>query len=481
MFDGITRKITGVFDKISGGRRLSESVLQTVLRELKVALLESDVPVGSVDNIIAVIGEKFIGEKVTRSVSAKEEIIKITHDTLLNILTDKDDKDPFGKAPSISMLIGLQGTGKTTTTVKLANLLNKKGSKVLVVSTDIYRPQAKEQLSIMSDKNNVDSVRPIKDEAINKTLERALAKFKEEKFDHLLIDTAGRLSLDPKMMQELKDIYETIKPNNVILTLNAMSGKKTIQDALTFHDNTTITHAILSSVDADSNGGIALALRHIVRVPLIYVGTGEDIEDIDKFHPERFVKQILGHGDVVSLVEKIQDKVDIEDTESFIKKMTSGGEFSLDDMLSQIRQIKKMGSITKIASFIPGLSKFTKQLEGSGDAISKQENLILSMTKNERRNPQIIFISRKERIAKGAGRSVSDVEQLLKAHKNMANMFKNMPANNGDPSDMLKGLQGQMPQGIDMSKMESMVADMQQNPSKFNDLMSKFSSGKKDS
>lgn len=430
MLDNITNNIGKVFDKISGKKFINEDDLNQTLREIRIALLEADVSLEVAKKFIANVKEEALGQKVIKSVSAGEMIIKIVNDCLVELLgSDKQEINFEAKPPIIIMMVGLQGAGKTTTAAKLAyRFKHKNKKKALLASLDSYRPAAKEQLEILAQKTETNSLEIIKDETPLQTTKRALKHAKEFGYDAVILDSAGRTAINEEMMTELDEIKEISQPNEILLVVDAMIGQDSINVAKNFHQRLDLTGVILTRLDGDSRGGSALTMKEITGCAIKFIGVGENFKDLEEFDPKRIASRIVGMGDVVSLVEKAQEVFDEKEVEKATKKMQKG-QFDLEDLLSQIRNMKKMGGMGSILKMLPGASKLTQAMNQMGDVqneVKKQEALILSMTKKERQKPEILNSSRKRRIAAGAGSTIQEVNRLLKKYKQMSKMMKKM-------------------------------------------------------
>lgn len=427
MFETLTDKLGAVFAKITSRGVLSEADIDSAMREIRIALLEADVSLAVVKDFIAHVKEQAIGEKVVRSVQPGQMVVKIVHDELVKLLGDDNcSLNLNAPAPVVMMMVGLQGSGKTTTSAKIASKL-KKNKRVLMASLDIYRPAAQEQLKQLGDQIGVDTL-PIKEgQQPLEIAKRALDAAKTGVYDVLILDTAGRLQIDESLMEELIQIKKISNPTEILLVADALIGQEACNVATVFNKKLGITGLVLTRADGTSRAGAALSMKMVTGVPIKYLSIGEKIDEIEAFHADRIAGRILGQGDVVSLVEKAIETVDHEQAQKEMLAMMKG-KFDLDDLLSQMRQMKKLGSMGAIASMIPGLSKFKSQIEQiNGDEIlKKQEAIILSMTKKERQNPDIIKASRKKRIASGSGTEVSEVNKLLKSYEQMASMVKQM-------------------------------------------------------
>ncbi|MBE6447924.1 MAG: signal recognition particle protein [Alphaproteobacteria bacterium] len=437
MFNTLTDKLTAVFNKITSRGVLSEEDINNTMREIRIALLEADVSLPVVKDFIAKVKEQALGERVVRSIQPGQMVIKIVHDELVKLLGEGESRLNLNAVPPVCVLmLGLQGSGKTTTSAKIAKRLAKGGKKVLLVSLDIYRPAAQlqlEQLAAQIDGHSLPIVSGEKPAAITK---RALEYAKKGGFDVVILDSAGRLHIDNQLMEEVVEVKKISNPAEVLLVADAMIGQDACNVAKEFQDKVGISGLVLTRIDGSSRAGAALSMKMVSGVPIKYLGTGEKLDEIEEFHADRLAGRILGQGDVVSLVEKAIENIDKEETQKLAEQMMKG-RFDLNMMLSQLRQVQKLGSLGGIIGMIPGLSKFKNQIEASGvgdNLIKKQEAIILSMTKEERRNPDIIKASRKKRIAAGSGVEVHEVNKLLKSYEQMSLMMKRMGRMGGIPS-----------------------------------------------
>ena len=438
MFESFSHKITKVFDSISGKKFISEDDLNAAMREIRIALLEADVALPTVKTFIEDVKKEALGQQVVKSVSPAQMIVKIVHDELVKLLGGtKAEIDFAHKPPLVILMAGLQAAGKTTSAAKLAaRLKNKNHKKVLLASLDIYRPAAATQLKILADKINVTCDDFDEKLSVLQLAKKALQKAKDMAFDILILDSAGRTAIDEKMMQELIDVNKEIKPQETLLTVDAMIGQDAANIAKTFGEKLPLTGVILTRLDGDARGGAALTMKAITGCAIKFIGVGEKIDEFDEFNPERIASRIIGMGDVVSLVEKAQEVFDKNEMEKAAKKMQKG-EFDFNDLLSQIRGMKKMGGLGNIINLLPGARKIKEQLSkvsGLEAEIKMQEAIILSMTKKERIKPDILNSSRKHRIAKGAGTNIQEVNRLMKKYKMMQKMMKKM--GKIDPSKM---------------------------------------------
>lgn len=448
MFEALTDKLGAVFSKITSRGVLSEADIDSAMREIRVALLEADVSLPVVKDFIAHVKEQALGEKVVRSIQPGQMVVKIVHDELVKLLGDEQTELNFNApAPVVFLMVGLQGSGKTTTTAKIANKL-KKNKKVLLASLDVYRPAAQEQLTQLGNQVGVDSLEIVKEQKPLEITKRALEKATLGGYDVLILDTAGRLQIDDVLMEEVKEVKKLANPVETLLVCDALIGQEACNVAKAFNEKLGVTGLVLTRVDGSSRAGAALSMKMVTGVPIKYLGTGEKTDEIEPFYADRIAGRILGRGDVVSLVEKAMETIDREQAEKEAAAMMKG-KFDLNDLLSQMRQMKKLGSMGSILSMLPGIAKYKAQLEQiNGDEIlKKQEAIILSMTKLERSNPDVIKASRKKRIAAGSGVEVSEVNKLLKSYEQMASMVKQMGKFGGVKgfAQMLKRGQGGFP------------------------------------
>ena len=429
MFEALSDKLAGVFNKITSRGVLSEDDINTTMREIRIALLEADVSLPVVKDFIAQVKEQALGEKVVRSIQPGQMVVKIVHDELLKLLdAGNAGLNLNAPAPVNILMVGLQGSGKTTTAAKLAKrLADKQKKKVLLVSLDIYRPAAQEQLAQLASQIGGASLPVVKGEKPAATTKRAQEFARKGGFDVIILDSAGRLHIDRELMDEVKEVKQIANPTEVLLVADAMIGQDACTVAKEFNEQVGVTGLVLTRIDGSSRAGAALSMKMTAGVPIKFLGTGEKLDEIEEFHADRLAGRILGQGDVVSLVERAMDNVNKEDAEKLAQKMMKGS-FNLEDMLAQLRQIQKIGSLGGIMGMLPGLSKFSSQIEAAGGdkLIKKQEAIILSMTAKERRSPDIIKASRKKRIAAGAGVEVHEVNKLLKSYEQMSAMMKQM-------------------------------------------------------
>ena len=433
MFESLTDKLSGVFARITSRGVLNDKDIDEAMREIRVALLEADVALPVVKDFVARVKEEARGEKLVRSIQPGQLVVKIVHDELVKLLGAEDgDLNLNVVPPAVILMAGLQGSGKTTSSAKLAKMLGK-NRKVLLASLDVYRPAAQEQLEQLARQIGGHSLPIVNGEKPLAITGRALDVAKKGGFDVLILDSAGRLHIDDALMEELRAVKKLASPAETLLVADAMMGQDACNVAREFNEKLGVTGIVLTRIDGSSRAGAALSMRMIAGVPVKYLGTGEKTDEMEEFHADRIAGRILGQGDVVSLVERAIEKVDREEADKMAARMMKG-KFDLEDLLSQLRQIQKLGSLGGIMGMIPGLSKFKNQIAdaGIGDAlIKKQEAIILSMTKAERKNPDIIKASRKKRIAAGSGVEVHDVNKLLKQYEQMASMMKKMGRGGG--------------------------------------------------
>lgn len=455
IFEALSDKLGSVFSKITSRGVLSEKDIDEAMREIRIALLEADVSLPVVKEFIAKVKVEALGEKVVKSIKPGQMVVKIVNDELVKLLGSEEGSElNLAAVPPVCILmVGLQGSGKTTTSAKIANRLKKK-KKVLLVSLDIYRPAAQEQLAQLGSQIGVASLPIVKGEKPDAITKRALSEAKKGGYDVIILDSAGRLHIDQVLMDEVKEVKKIANPTEVLLVADAMIGQDACNVAKEFNEQIGITGMVLTRMDGTARAGAALSMKMVANVAIKFLGVGEKIEEFEEFHPERLAGRILGQGDVVSLVEKAMENVDHQEAEKMAKKMMKG-KFDLEDMLSQLRQIQKLGSIGSIMGMIPGLSKFKNQIEqaGSDGLVKKQEAIILSMTKVERRNPDLIKASRKKRIAAGSGVEVHEVNKLLKSYEQMSTMMKKMGKMGGMSSLMNSPMAAQMMKNNPMGPM----------------------------
>ena len=450
MFESLTDRLGDVFDRLRKRGALSEADVTAALREVRVALLEADVALPVVKDFINGVREKAIGQDVIRSVTPGQMVVKIVHDHLVEMLGSDTVELSLRATPPVPILmVGLQGSGKTTTTGKIAlRLKNRDKKKVLMASLDVHRPAAQEQLAILGRQIQVDTLPIVAGQDPVQIAERALQTGRLQGYDVLLLDTAGRLHIDEALMLEVAAVRDVTKPHEILLVADAMTGQDAINVAKAFNERVGITGVVLTRVDGDARGGAALSIRAVTGKPIKLIGVGEKLDALESFHPDRIAGRILGMGDVVGLVEKAAETVDKEEAEKLAAKMAKGN-FDLDDMASQLRQLRKMGGMSGMLGMLPGIGKIKKQLNEANlddKVIKRQEAIISSMTKEERKNPKLMNASRRRRIATGSGTTVQDVNRLLKQHQDMAHMMKQV-SKMGKKGLLRQGLAGLMPGG----------------------------------
>ena len=424
-FEGLSERLQGITRKLRGKARITETDLKEVLREVKLALLEADVNYKIVKEFIAVIQEKALGQDVLKSLTPGEQVVKIVKDELIELLGGTDSKINFtSNPPTIIMLVGLQGSGKTTTAGKLANILRKEGKKPLLVACDVYRPAAIKQLQVVGNQLNIPvySNENTKDVILiaKQAINQAISKLNEV----IILDTAGRLHIDEELMQELRDVKASVKPHEILLVVDSMTGQDAVNVAQHFNDNLGIDGIILTKLDGDTRGGAALSVKKITNRPIKYVATGEKLNNIEAFHPDRMASRILGMGDVLSIIERAEETFNEEEAIKLEKKLKQEG-FDLNDYLAQLRQLKKMGSFSSLLKMIPGMNKI-KDLKVDDKEFEKIEAIICSMTNEERRRPKILNASRRMRIAKGSGTTVQEVNKFMNSYEQTQKLMKKM-------------------------------------------------------
>lgn len=426
-FDSLSERLQSTIKKVSGQGRLTESNMEEMLTEIRLALLEADVNFQVVKEFIAATKEKALGQDVLGSLKPGQVVVKIVHDELVKLLGTTTAEINFDKKPTVIMMVGLQGSGKTTSAAKIAKLVTKKYSKnPLLVAGDIYRPAAVEQLVTLGKQLDIPVYQKGTTLPAETIVQEALDYANEHHHDVVIIDTAGRLHIDEPLMKELQNIKQIASPSEILLVVDALTGQDIVHVASSFHEQLDLSGAVITKLDGDSRGGGALSIRHITHVPIKFIGTGEKLDAIDLFYPDRMADRILGMGDVVSLVEKVQDVYDEKDTMRAFKRMQSGT-FGLDDMLEQMHQMRKLGPLSGIMKMIPGMPKMPQiNDEDTNKRLKITESIIYSMTKEERRDPSVINLSRKERIAKGSGMSLQDINRLLKQFEESKKMMKGL-------------------------------------------------------
>ena len=457
MFNNLTERFESIFKGLKKTGSIDETVLESAMRDIRRALLEADVSLSVAKEFINQVKDQALGQEVLRSITPAQMIIKIVNDELIKILgSESSEINVSGVLPSSFMFTGLQGSGKTTTVAKIGKYLKSKlNKKVMLVSLDVNRPAAFDQLKILADKIEINILPKIENQMPIDIAKRSFEAAKLQDIDFILFDTAGRTNIDENLMKELSLLENEIKPVETLLVLDSLTGQEAVNVASDFSKNIKLTGSILTRIDGDSRGGAALSMKSITGCPIKFMGVGEQVDDLEVFHPERIANRILGMGDIVTLVEKASETVKEEDAAKMAEKLRKG-EFDLEDLLSQIQQMKKMGGLSGIMKFIPGLKNLdhnAAQYGSTEEIIKKQEAIIFSMTKYERQKPKIINGSRKKRIAIGSGTIVSDINKILKQHRKMADMMKKLSKKgmgsidpnllsdqlgSGNPNDFLK-------------------------------------------
>ncbi len=427
MFENLTSKLQAVFDRLASRGKLTEQDVDTALREVRLALLEADVNYKVAKQFIARVRERAIGAEVMRSLTPAQQVVKIVHEELIRTLGEPSRLDLSGPPPHVIMLVGLQGSGKTTTAAKLAHTLQQSGRRPLLVAADTYRPAAITQLEVLGQQLEV----PVHSEGARvappKICARALKRARQSGYDVVILDTAGRLQIDQRMMTELEQVKQQTKPGEVLLVADAMTGQDAVRVASGFHEQVGLSGLILTKVDGDARGGAAISMREVTGVPIKYLGMGEKTDALELYHPDRLASRILGMGDMLSLIERAEASMDQEQAEAMGRRLIKG-EFDLEDFLSQLREVRKMGPLSQLLEMVPGVSRVSDELgpEVTDRQMKRVEAIISSMTVEERRQPQIINASRKRRIARGSGAAVQEVNQLLSQFRQMRRLVKQL-------------------------------------------------------
>lgn len=464
MFENLSERLSGVFDRLTKQGALSDEDVKTALREVRVALLEADVSLPVARDFVKAVQEKATGQAVTKSITPGQQVVKIVHDELVGVLAGDPDADPgklkIDNPPAPILMVGLQGSGKTTTTAKLAKRLKEKeGKRVLMASLDVNRPAAMEQLQILGTQIGVDTLPIVKGEDPVTIAKRAKTQAALGGYDVYMLDTAGRLHIDQELIAQAAAVRDVANPRETLLVVDGLTGQDAVNVATEFDDKIGVTGVVLTRMDGDGRGGAALSMRAVTGKPIKFVGLGEKMDAIETFEPDRIAGRILGMGDIVSLVEKAQATIEAEQAEKMMKRFQKG-RFNMNDLRMQLEQMLKMGGMEGIMGMMPGMGKLAGQAKEAGfddKIIKRQIALIQSMTKLERANPQILQASRKKRIAAGSGMDVSDLNKLLKMHRQMSDMMKKM-GKGGMLKQAMKGMFGKggdVPEGFDPSKMDS--------------------------
>ncbi|MCR5095710.1 MAG: signal recognition particle protein [Erysipelotrichaceae bacterium] len=430
MFDSLQEKLTKTLRNVQGKGKLSERNMEETLKEIRIALLESDVNYKVVKDFLEKVRQESIGQDVLNSVEPGQLLVKIVHDQIIELLGDEDNSLNFNdKGLTKIMIVGLQGTGKTTQAAKLANLLKKQGKKPMLLAADIIRPAAIEQLKTLGKQIDVEVYSEGTDVDVLSQVANGVDYAQKKNYDVVLIDTAGRLQIDETLMKELKDIKDMIEPEEILLTVDAMTGQDIVNVANAFNDLLDVTGLILTKFDGDSKGGAALSVKAVTGVPIKFTGVGEKISDIETFHPERLAQRILGMGDIVTFVEKAQEEMDMKKAEETANRLMEG-KFTMDDLLNSIEQSRKLGPLSSIMKMMPGMADYANAINDTqaDDELKRIKAIIQSMTPEEREDPSIMRSSHKRRIAKGSGTSVDQVNKLCNQYDKMKKLFKNMSA-----------------------------------------------------
>ncbi|MGZ9097178.1 MAG: signal recognition particle protein [Micavibrio sp.] len=458
MFDSLGDKLGKVFGKLRGKGGLSESDVSDAMREIRVALLEADVALPVVKDFIENVKQKAVGHDVIKSVTPGQQVVKIVHDALIEMLGGETQELTFASPPCAYLMVGLQGSGKTTTTAKIAKFLTEKQrKKILMASLDVYRPAAQEQLAQLGTQTGVATLPIIAGQKPLEIARRAMETARKEGFDVVILDTAGRLTIDEEMMAEVEAIQKAMNPVETLLVADAMTGQDAVNTAKIFNERVPVTGIVLTRVDGDARGGAALSMKAVTGKPIKLIGVGEKWDALEPFHPDRIAGRILGMGDVVSLVEKAVETIDRDEAEKMALKFQKG-EFDFNDLLSQMNQMKKMGGVGGLVKMLPGLGQMASQLEKaniSDDATKKQEAIIRSMTLEERSRPVVLNASRKRRIAAGSGTTVQDINKLYKQLQDMQTVMKRMrKMGMGKMMGMMQGMMGEKDQALMAESMK---------------------------
>lgn len=438
-FEGLSARLQSITRKLNGKARITEGDLKEVLREVKLALLEADVNFKIVKEFISEVEKKALGQDVLKSLTPGQQVVKIVRDEMTELLGGVTSKINFTpNPPTIIMLVGLQGSGKTTTCGKLANLLRKQGKKPLLVACDVYRPAAIKQLQVVGGQLNIPVYANENTKDVVQIAKQAISQAYSKLNDVIILDTAGRLHIDEELMQELRNVKSNVKPHEILLVVDSMTGQDAVNVAQSFNENLGIDGVVLTKLDGDTRGGAALSVKKVTGRPIKFAATGEKLSDIEEFHPDRMTSRILGMGDMLSIIEKAEEAFDEEEALKLEKKLRKQ-EFDLDDYLVQLRQMKKMGSFSSILKMIPGMNKFG-DIKVDDNEFVKIEAIICSMTKQEKRNTKILNGSRRQRIAKGSGTTVQDINKFISSFEMTQKLMKQMKNNKGGMKKALNGL-----------------------------------------
>ncbi|MBB03924.1 MAG: signal recognition particle protein [Pseudooceanicola sp.] len=460
MFENLSERLSGVFDRLTKQGALSDEDVKTALREVRVALLEADVSLPVARDFVKAVQDKATGQSVTKSITPGQQVVKIVHDELVHVLAGEGEPGALkiDNPPTPILMVGLQGSGKTTTTAKLAKRLKEReGKRVLMASLDVNRPAAMEQLQILGTQIGVDTLPIVKGESPVAIAKRARTQAGMGGYDVYMLDTAGRLSIDEELMQQVEAVRDVANPRETLLVVDGLTGQDAVHTAENFDARIGITGVVLTRMDGDGRGGAALSMRAVTGKPIKFVGLGEKMDALETFEPDRVAGRILGMGDIVALVEKAQATIEAEQAEKMMKRFQKG-RFNMNDLRMQLEQMLKMGGMEGIMGMMPGMNKMAGQAKDAGfddRMLKRQIALIQSMTKQERANPQLLQASRKKRIAAGSGMEVADLNKLLKMHRQMADMMKKM-GKGGMLKQAMKGMfgKGGMPDGMDPSQMD---------------------------
>jgi len=449
MFENLSDRLSQSLKKISGKASLSESNIQETLRDVRIALLEADVALPVVKDFIELVKQRAVGREVSSSLNPGQQFLKIVQAELESVMGEKNESlNLNAQPPAVILMAGLQGAGKTTSVAKLSRFLSEREKKkVMVVSADVYRPAAIEQLKTLAGEVNAEFFPSSEDQRPVDIVNQAIAAAKTKFVDVLIVDTAGRLAIDDAMMEEIQQIHRVANPVETLFVIDAMIGQDSVNTAKAFNEALPLTGVVLTKVDGDARGGAALSVRHVTGKPIKFLGVGEKTDALESFHPERIASRILGMGDVLSLIEDVERKVDKKKAEKFAKKVAKGKRFDLEDLREQLQQMKQLGGMESMMDKIPGMGNMAQmtQQKDMTKQFSKMEYIIDSMTPKERSNPDLLNGSRKRRITQGSGTTIQDLNRLLKQHKQMGKMMKKMKGKG--IQNMMRGLGGGMPPG----------------------------------
>jgi len=446
MFDSLSERLGGVFERLRGRGALTEADVRTAMREVRVALLEADVALPVARSFVDSVTDKAVGHQVLRSITPGQQVVKIVHDALVDMLGPDTAELNLGVTPpAVIMLVGLQGSGKTTTTAKLAKLIAKQhGKKILMASLDVNRPNAQEQLAVLGTQTDTATLPIVQGQQPVEIARRALSAAKLQGFDVVMLDTAGRLHVDQGLMDEMKAVADIAKPQEILLVVDALTGQDAVNVATSFSAQVPLTGVVLTRMDGDARGGAALSMRAVTGKPIKFAGMGEKLDAIEPFHPQRVAGRILGMGDVVSLVERAAASIEVEDAERMAKRFEKG-QFDLNDLRNQLQQMRNMGGLGALAGMIPGMKKAQAAMAGGAmdeRVLLRMDAMITSMTPKERTRPELLNAKRKIRVAKGSGTTVQDVNKLLKMHQEMATTMKRLKKMGG-----IKGMMAMLGKG----------------------------------